>query len=102
MFPRGWDNSRGVDPSRPIMNEQGDAMRKLTGTMNNSAGSGLIRPDGVLTGVFKRNSPTVTNTPAGGAITGSADPVFDNELVTPVAAENRPKNVAWNMIVRAK
>lgn len=102
MFPRGWDNTRGIDPGRPIMNEQGDAMRKLTGIMNNTAGSGLIRPDGMLTGVFKRNSPTVSGTPAGGTITGSADPVFDNELVTPVAAENRPKNIAWNMIVRAK
>lgn len=102
MFPRGWDNTRGVDPSRPIMNEQGDAMRKLTGIMNNSVGSGLIRPDGVLTGVFKRNATTVSGTPQGGSFTGSADPIFDNELTTPVATENRPKNVAWNMIVRAK
>lgn len=102
MFPRGWDNTRGIDPGRGIMMEQDDAIRNITGTFNSMAGSGILRAIGTVSGAFKKSTPSVSGAFQGSSSSGSTDPEFDASLVVPTAAENRPKNVAWNMIVRAK
>ncbi|WP_433639419.1 phage tail protein [Kluyvera georgiana] len=93
--PRGWDNGRGIDIDRELMSEQDDAMRNFTGTFvasdDNSAAS--------CTGVFSitKNYGTAQG---GGAVEKLI--TFDPSKVVSTADENRMKNVAWNMIVRAK
>ncbi|CNE11875.1 phage tail protein [Yersinia kristensenii] len=102
-FIRGWDDGRGVDAARALLSAQGDAMRNLTGsfsgTTNNDASSTL----GVSTGVFAGSTTllpatTVTST---GANTRPATMTINAALQVPTAAENRPRNVAFNYIVRA-
>lgn len=96
--PRGWDGGRGIDAGRILMSEQGDAIRNITGVLhvhNTFADSGL-------SGVFAR-SPDNGQRPGMGVDNSAAGNIkFDAGLVVPTAAENRVKNVAWNMIVRAK
>lgn len=96
-FARGWDNGAGVDTGRALLSTQGDAMRNFTGTLGN------LKPTGGgtdVTGAF-----SVQRTTAGSADSSGSGPSvikFDPSTVVPTASENRPVNVAWNFIVRAK
>lgn len=98
-FIRGWDDGRGIDPGRNLLSRQGDAIREITGTTNNlynNVGSGLT------SGAF-----TYQNTADDVLSSGSAAGVrrgnymFRASNVVPVANENRPRNMAFNYIVRA-
>lgn len=94
-FPRIADDARGIDPGRELLSEQGDAIRNITGFFravdDNSSD--------VTTGAFYV---------AGNAGTGSGGSSvekkigFDASLVVPTADENRPRNIAFNFLVRAK
>ena len=96
MFPRGWDNTRGVDPGRGIMMEQGDAIRNFAGSFGQVKAGGLSSVTGPFSVLATGNSSD------DGGVTGIRTVGFDPSLVVPTANENRPKNIAWNMIVRAK
>lgn len=100
-FLRIWDDGRGVDASRALLSAQGDAIRNITGSFvgydynGDSAGS--------WAGAFSRVS---SNSATGGSTTVKTDfevlTSFDSSRVVPVAAENRPRNIAFNLLVRAK
>lgn len=95
-FVRGVDNTRGVDAGRALLSAQGDAIRDITGSFVNDASS--YNPAGAftLTGVSPIiNAPLNTSLPKTINFSAAASGV-------PTAAENRPRNIAWNMIVRAK
>ena len=100
-FIRTWDDGRGVDTGRTLLSAQGDAIRNITGSINN-------------TGAASRGAP-VSATGAFTARTGNFDSVtsgpetlpirsFDMDVSSqvPTASENRPRNIAFNFIVRAK
>ena len=103
QFPRGWDNGRGVDTGRVLMSAQDDATQRVRGSLSQvvysiqqsatditGAFSGVVGSSGLVNGSSPQSSLkyiTVT---------------YDNALVARTAAENRSKNIAWNMIVRAK
>lgn len=98
-FIRGWDNGRGVDAGRVLLSAQGDAIRNITGTFASSA----TNTDNInmSSGAFFRHTGD-----AGGATPiGSGDIAdrmgFDASRVVPTATDNRPRNVAFNYIVRA-
>ncbi|SMG51842.1 hypothetical protein [Cedecea sp. NFIX57] len=95
--PRGWDNGRGVDVGRELMSEQRDAIRNITGTVATVNG-GIHK----VTGAFKANGEVFPQIATNTMIAGLQSIDLDVSLVVPVAEENRVKNVAWNMIVRAK
>ncbi|RAW96114.1 hypothetical protein CKY04_16365 [Photorhabdus sp. S8-52] len=94
-FIRGWDDGRGVDRGRRVLTYQGDAIRNITGYTpgtilrgNNSYGgcfslSGENAPGNEYTDVWQKRI------------------LFDASRVVPVASENRPRNIAFNYIVRA-
>ncbi|AWK42726.1 phage tail protein [Photorhabdus laumondii] len=94
-FIRGWDDGRGVDRGRGVLTHQGDAIRNITGYTpgtilrgNNSYGgcfslSGEKAPGNEYTDVWQKQV------------------LFDASRVVPVASENRPRNIAFNYIVRA-
>lgn len=99
-FPRGWDNGRGVDVGRVLLSEQGDAIRNITGSLNdayggiNLAGSGAMAGNiGITTGYVQTTGASVLNRVISN--------LLDVSRVVPVAAENRPTNIAFNYIVRA-
>lgn len=97
-FLRIWDDGRGVDSGRALLSAQGDAMRNFTGN------AGFFT-DGLFTyasGAFKLG-PSATNKATVSAGSGTnAYVTLDPSTVVPTAAENRPRNVAFNLLVRAK
>ncbi|WP_127958120.1 phage tail protein [Serratia microhaemolytica] len=110
-FIRGWDDARGVDKGRGLLSWQGDAIRNITGECRlvNSGLLTLLEHVGSFAGAFipsghqssawldVRGLPTISNPPYlyPGAIG------FDASKVVPTASENRPRNIAFNYIVRA-
>ncbi|WP_440500972.1 phage tail protein [Serratia nevei] len=110
-FIRGWDDGRGLDSGRALLSAQGDAIRNMTGVQSlavpyNGRSEGVFYNNGKNSneGVYPDGSPISDAPPVGNAsITQSAGEkiYFDASRVVPVAAENRPRNVAFNYIVRA-
>lgn len=93
-FLRGWDDGRGVDPSRAFGSFQGDAIRNITGFMDWAGGyldnsSGVFSPSGTSGGL-------TTTTPNGRADNFT----FDASAVVPTAAENRPRNLAVMFVIK--
>lgn len=106
-FVRGWDNGRGGDIGRALMSSQGDASRQIVGSVDGRTSGTSGRVFGAAaTGAFKTNGTGGDfMAPAASAALPTdrlSNLTFDSSLVVPTAAENRPRNVAWNMIVRAK
>lgn len=103
-FPRIWDDGRGVDSGRALLSAQGDAIRNMTGTISvlNDGGtaSGLSAYGGVFS-TTGSNLPPIS-TPAGSSATRPSSVKFDPSTIVPTAGENRPRNIAFNFLVRAK
>ncbi|KLF98856.1 phage tail protein [Enterobacter asburiae] len=101
-FIRGWDDGRGVDVGRGVLSAQLDALQKMTGTASNGAATGFINNStSIVTGVFKRGVTTYGNTTAQDPNYQGVDLLFDTSLVARSSTETRPRNVAFNYIVRA-
>ncbi|EJF8492126.1 phage tail protein [Escherichia coli] len=101
-FLRGWDDGRGVDVGRAILSSQGDAIRNITGKFGNAQLYPSIYRDGAFGGAVENVSQTLGLTLApSGQGNGSVNFSFDASKIVPVATENRPRNVAFNFIVRA-
>ncbi len=108
-FPRIWDDGRGVDVGRALMSAQGDAMRNISGTVrlaSNSYNQNTVRK---TTGAFRWSDSSdedVTNFLLT-AVSNTSNYknvgfTFDSSTQVPTALENRPRNIAFNFLVRAK
>lgn len=104
-FPRIWDDGRGVDSGRALLSAQGDAIRNITGQFfAGSSGNSQYVLSGA-NGVFSQNGMTFGPNLAGTTGAGeqrSAGVAFNASLQVPTASENRPRNIAFNFLVRAK
>ncbi|EMX1427189.1 tail fiber protein [Escherichia coli] len=112
-FIRGWDDGRGVDAGRAILSAQGDAIRNIYGefrTVNTenysiweSVGSfkGAVVPLNPSTNnsYFSLVRSMVTERSKGGVYPKVIG--LDASRIVPTANENRPRNIAFNYIVRA-
>lgn len=98
-FIRGWDDGRGVDNGRVLLSAQSDAIRNITGTVDNTAmfmsGGPPATSGAFSSGNLSTDSSATTSGSSYHALT------FDASRVVPTAAENRPRNIAFNYIVRA-
>ena len=107
-FLRIWDDGRGVDSGRALLSAQGDAIRNITGEIYPNDGnptniwlgvspsySGAMKP--ASTAVSVRNLGTL---PTVASQIGGIR--FDASTQVPTASENRPRNIAFNFLVRAK
>ena len=98
-FIRGWDNGRGVDTGRVLLAAQGDAQQNITGTFGVNV-SGMYS---VGSGAFALAGSSVLMAPS---TVANPDPTFtqiniDASRQVRTAIENRPRNKAFNYIVRA-
>ncbi|WP_033569007.1 phage tail-collar fiber domain-containing protein [Dickeya undicola] len=109
-FIRGWDDGRGADNARELLSLQGDAIRNLIGEQSlvvayNGKSNGVFYNNGKNSneGVYEDNSNIVNAPPVGSASASSQGEriYFDASRVVPTANENRPRNIAFNYIVRA-
>lgn len=101
-FARGWDNGRGVDTGRALMSDQSSGAPNLTGTVQNVVG---ILGAGNTGAALGWTPGGVSSTAKAGTDSGVISIVFDASKSTneyKAISEVRVKNVAWNMIVRAK
>ncbi|EFN5280418.1 phage tail protein [Escherichia coli] len=102
-FIRGWDDGKGVDSGRTLLSAQGDAIRNITGVVGYSSigdSQGLL---GYVSGAFSASeskAPALSGASASG-YQRSLYANFNASAVVPTANENRPRNIAFNYIVRA-
>ncbi|HCN8396023.1 phage tail protein [Escherichia coli] len=95
-FIRGWDDGRGIDTSRSLLSSQGDAIRNIIGALVD-----------VRFNTYPSDSGAFTTSVIGAASSDSINGgyakrvTFDASRVVPTANENRPRNIAFNYIVRA-
>ncbi|MBS9438895.1 DNA-packaging protein [Photorhabdus noenieputensis] len=103
-FIRGWDDNRGVDGGRGLLSWQGDAIRNITGsTQVIHAQMGGAPQTPIVSGVMAslRYATADTRSANGGSSTDLTYFDIDASRQVPTANENRPRNVAFNYIVRA-
>ncbi|EOW08430.1 phage tail protein [Escherichia coli KTE100] len=112
-FIRGWDDGRGMDTGRAILSAQGDAIRNIYGefkTVNTENYSIWESVDSFKGAVVPLN-PSTNNSYFSlirSMVTERADGAvypkvigLDASRIVPTANENRPRNIAFNYIVRA-
>ena len=97
-FIRGWDDGRGVDAGRQLLSSQGDAIRNIEGFADGGIGMSFDEIRGAFYDAGTRSTTMANNTTAIGK---TDDLGFDASRVVPTANENRPRNIAFNYIVRA-
>lgn len=91
-FIRGWDDGRGVDGGRTLLSEQNHAYEEHSHRINISTGRpGPDNTIGIVSGVTGKHVEYIDQ-PNDGEIT-----VIENAGGT----ETRPRNIAFNFIVRA-
>ncbi|EFO0434354.1 phage tail protein [Escherichia coli] len=97
-FMRGWDDGRGVDSGRGILTAQSHGMPSISGTFN---GLFAVKQTNGLGGVSvakSKNAETLSTSSGSGSV---FDYTFNVSGSTPVSPELRPRNIAFNYIVRA-
>ncbi|MDV1152726.1 integrase [Citrobacter freundii] len=99
---RGWDWGRGVDAGRVLMSEQNDAMQRITGELTDMGSGDSLQATGAFTITPKPSQHWYAAAAVSSAYLYYRAIGFDNASVVRTANENRMKNAAWNMIVRAK
>lgn len=102
-FLRVWDDGRGVDSGRALLSAQGDAIRDISGKLlglMTTAGSQRTADEwvtGPFNAVYEGGAGQTTLSPG-----NRYDVSFAAARVVPTAEENRPRNIAFNFLVRAK
>ncbi|MGO0763617.1 tail fiber protein, partial [Citrobacter freundii] len=99
-FPRILDDGRGVDNGRVLLSEQLDAMQNVTGSLSdNTMGSAYS-----ASGVFRVDSGSGVKyaAPSAGNAFGYYGMTFDLSRSGRTSEETRPRNIAFNFLVRAK
>jgi Phage Tail Collar Domain./Prophage tail fibre N-terminal. len=111
VFIRGKDNLRGLDPYRDILSYQDDAIRNIKGGLPTGNFKALLGHSKIEAG--DKNGAILTQSAGDDYIASSASSTnprqlrwmffdFDASRVVPTANENRPRNVAFNYIVKAE
>ena len=112
-FIRGWDDGRGVDAGRTILSAQGDAIRNIYGEFKtvNAENYSIWESVGSFKGAVVPLTPSTNNSYFSlvrSMVTERTDGAvypkvigLDASRIVPTANENRPRNIAFNYIVRA-
>ncbi|HAW3194701.1 TPA: phage tail protein [Escherichia coli] len=102
-FPRIWDDGRGVDSGRTLLSAQGDAIRNITGSVGISSSGNDQAAVASADGAFAKSTATAPGfTATSAAVSRYLGFTFSANSQVPTASENRPRNIAFNFLVRAK
>ncbi|WP_411709747.1 phage tail protein [Escherichia coli] len=97
-FIRGWDDGRGIDSGRGILTAQSHGMPSISATFNGLYAAQITNTQGCAS-VKKSVNPENVSTYYD---TGSMfDYTLDTSGLIPASPELRPRNIAFNYIVRA-
>ncbi|MGL5007385.1 MAG: phage tail protein [Plesiomonas sp.] len=96
-FIRGWDNGRGIDSGRMILNSQLDSLQNITGSVANVFTSDPSGQNGAL--VYSGSGGDLLA--AGTKTIQFRNLSFNASLVARTSSETRPRNIPFNYIVRA-
>ncbi|MDM1607324.1 phage tail protein, partial [Escherichia coli] len=100
-FIRGWDDGRGIDSGRAVLSTQSSAQQNIIGSISGLA----VLEAGATKGAIKITASADKSRWAGGTsgVGLIRDLTFDSSKVEgmKVADEVRPRNIAFNYIVRA-
>ncbi len=112
-FIRGWDDGRGMDTGRAILSAQGDAIRNIYGEFKtvNTENYSIWESVSSFKGAVVPLNPSTNNSYFSlirSMVTERTDGAvypkvigLDASRIVPTANENRPRNIAFNYIVRA-
>ncbi|EFB9392393.1 phage tail protein [Escherichia coli] len=112
-FIRGWDDGRGMDTGRAILSAQVDAIRNIYGEFKtvNTENYSIWESVGSFKGAVVPLNPSTNNSYFSlirSMVTERTDGAvypkvigLDASRIVPTANENRPRNIAFNYIVRA-
>ncbi|EFB1597577.1 phage tail protein [Escherichia coli] len=101
-FIRIADDGRGVDAGRTLLSAQADALQNITGTIGRLQLFQNSVQDGALFTVGSNIMSKGLVTSSDGTGYGSTSFDFDASRVARTATETRPRNIAFNLLVRAK
>ncbi|MBS9437029.1 DNA-packaging protein [Photorhabdus noenieputensis] len=94
-FIRGWDDGRGVDAGRILLTNQSDALQNLKGSFKGDNEIASSAKGVFAMGDFASNYGGLNN--ENGYTT-----LFDASRVARTSHETRPRNIAFNYIVKAE
>lgn len=97
-FIRTWDDGRGVDAGRTLLSGQTFAIQDINAT----AVDVLFNPGASASGAFTLTDIGPSTPPQTGGAGFAKRLNFNASLVANTATETRPRNVAFNFLVRAK
>lgn len=101
-FIRIADDGRGVDAGRTLLSAQADALQNITGTIGRLQLFQNSVQDGALFTVGSNIMSKGLVPSSDGTGYGSTSFDFDASRVARTATETRPRNIAFNLLVRAK
>lgn len=99
-FPRIWDDGRGVDSGRGLMSFQADAQQNMTGNFGINVNGLFSVGSGSFTLAGNTVSSEPANTPSAGTTRSQINLDASRQIRT--STEVRPRNIAFNFLVRAK
>ncbi|HFI8089803.1 TPA: phage tail protein [Escherichia coli] len=97
-FIRGWDDGRGIDSGRGILTAQSHGMPSISATFNGLFAAQITNTVGCASVKKSTNNETVSSYLGTGSM---FDYTLDTSGLIPASPELRPRNIAFNYIVRA-